>query len=221
MAEINLEINKRLDILWYDKIYKSSVQDMSDNYIAIAAPILGGVYLPLHKGDTFEVIYYIDEKQVYEFTGNVVGRKFEEKVQLIILEFPKEWKLVQRREFVRIEVSNPIRYVKFVTSDDLKLAEKTLDEETGTTGILMDLSGGGLRIKTTEKMVYGDLIAIDIDLMDRKIRVNGKLVRVFKDTKDNKEYYVCGVAFIELHERTRDKIIQLIFEIMRKQMKTL
>lgn len=217
MAEIKIEINKRLDILWYDKVYKSSVQDLSDNYVAIAAPIMGGVYLPLHKGDVFKVIYYIDEKELYEFQGSVVGRKIEGKVQLIVIEFPREFKLVQRREYVRVDVSHPVKYVKSIIASDLKLADNILDEGKGKNGNLVDISGGGFKIKTTEKMEHGNFIIIDLEMLNRKIRVTGKIIRVIKDDSD---YYISGVNFIDINERTRDKIIQLIFEIMRKQRKT-
>lgn len=217
MADIKIEINKRLDILWVDKVYKSSVQDMSENYIAIAAPIMGGVYLPLHRGDTFKVLYFVDEKELYEFQGIVVGRKLEEKVQLIIIEYPKTLKQVQRREFVRIDISHPVKYVKSVIESELKLAEETLGNDKGVSGMLVDLSGGGFRIKTNQKIELGNLLTVDIDLLGRKIIINGKVVRVIKDDNDN---YICGVSFIGIRERDRDKIIQLIFEIMRKQMKT-
>lgn len=218
MAQVEIKINRRLDILWFDKIYKSSVQDISDNYIAIAAPILGGVYLPLHKGDTFTVLYYVDEKELYEFQAVVAGIKFEEKVKLVVIEYPKNLRLVQRREYVRVDISHSIKYVKSVIEDDLKKAPQILDDNKGKTGTILDISGGGLKLKTIEKMELGNFITADINLLGRSLRVNGKIVRVVIDEFNN---YVCGVAYIDMNERTRDKIIQLTFEIMRKQMKTL
>lgn len=219
MADIVIDINKRLDIIMNDKVYKSIVQDLSSNYIAIAAPMMmGGVYLPLHKGDEFKAVYYADDKILYEFQSSVVGLKFEERLRLVIIEYPKSFKLIQRRDFVRVEVSHPIKYVKSILYSDLKLAEKILDEGNGRNAVMVDISGGGLRIKTSEDMESGNLITLDIDLMDRRIRVNGKLMRIIADDNDN---YFCGVMFIDMNERLRDKIIQLTFEIMRKQMKTL
>jgi c-di-GMP-binding flagellar brake protein YcgR len=218
MADIVIQINKRLDIVMNGKYYKSSVQDLSANYIAIAAPMMmGGVFLPLHKGDTFKVIYYVDDKELYEFDGIVVGVKFEERIRLVIIEYPKTYKQVQRREYVRVEVIHPIKYVRSVINEDLKQADKVLDEDKGKNALLMDISGGGLRLKTSEKMESGNLVTVDIDLLDRHIRVRGKLMRIVKDEFDN---YLCGVCFIEINERLRDRIIQLIFEIMRKQLKT-
>jgi c-di-GMP-binding flagellar brake protein YcgR len=212
-----MEINKRLDVVWHDKIYKSIVQDVSDDNIAIATPLIGGVFLPLHKGDTFTVIYYKDEKEIYEFLGLVIGRKIEGNVQLVILEYPKVIKLIQRRQFVRVEISHPIKYVKSLLEIDLKNAESILKSNNGKSGMLVDLSGGGLRFKTIEKMELHNFVTIEIDLSNTKIVLQGKVVRVFVDDSSN---YVCGVSFIQVNERLRDKVIQLIFEIMRKQIQT-
>jgi c-di-GMP-binding flagellar brake protein YcgR len=217
MTLSKMEINKRLDVVWHDKIYKSIVQDVSEDSIAIATPLAAGLFLPLHKGDTFPVVYYKDEKEIYEFLGFVTGRKLEGNVQLVILEYPKVIKLIQRREFVRVEISHPIKYVKALLESELKHAESILNSNNGKSGTLVDLSGGGLRFKTTEKMELNHFVAIEIDLLDQKIRVHGKVVRVFVDDISN---YVCGVSFIEVNERLRDKVIQLIFEIMRKQIQT-
>jgi c-di-GMP-binding flagellar brake protein YcgR len=217
MTLSKMEINKRLDVIWHDKIYKSIVQDVSEDTLAIATPLKGGIFLPLHKGDTFSVVYYKDEKEIYEFLGFVVGRRLEGNVQLVILEYPKVIKLVQRREFVRLEISHPIKYVKSLFESELKHSEGTLNSNNGKNGTLVDLSGGGLRFKTTEKMEINNFVAVEIDLLETKLRLHGKIVRVFVDDLSN---YVCGVSFIEVNERLRDKLIHLIFEIMRKQIQT-
>jgi c-di-GMP-binding flagellar brake protein YcgR len=217
MTLSKMEINKRLDVVWQDKIYKSIVQDVSEDSLAIATPLKGGIFLPLHKGDTFSVVYYKDEKEIYEFLGFVTGRKLEGNVQLVILEYPKVIKLIQRREYVRVEISHPIKYVKFLLQNELKHAEGILNSNNGKSGTLVDLSGGGLRFKTTEKMELNNFVAIEIDLLETKIRLHGKIVRVIVDELSN---YVCGVSFIEVNERLRDKLIHLIFEIMRKQIQT-
>lgn len=217
MADVKLEVNKRFDVIWNDKIYRSSVQDLSDEHLAIATPITGGVYLPLHKGDTFTAHYYIDEKQLYEFQGIVVGRKFEEKVQLIILEYPKNLKLVQRREFVRVEVNHPIDYVLSLVVSDLKHVDHVFDEGKSKKATLLDISGGGIRIKTMDKLERGNFITVELDLLSRSLRINGKVVRAITDENGN---FISGITFLDINERMRDKVIQLIFEIMRKQLKS-
>ena len=47
-----------------------------------------------------------------------------------------------------------------------------------------------------------------------KLRIKGKIVRVYMT--ENKDY-ICGVKFIDLEEKIREKIIRLVFTIMRKQ----
>lgn len=219
MADVKLEVNKRIDVVWNDKLYKSSLQDLGDQFIAIATPITGGVYLPLHKGDSFIAYYYIDDKLLYEFDGVVTGRRQEEKIQLIVLEYPKRLTLVQRREFVRVDIHQPVRYVISKLDKELKTVDAHFDGAGGITkeGVLLDISGGGVRIRTAEKLERGEYITVDMNISGRSLRLNGKIIRCVPD--ENKGY-ATGVAFYEMSERTQDKIVQLIFEIMRKQLKS-
>ena len=216
MSEIKFQVNSRVDIVWQNKNYRSSIQDVSANYIAIASPIRERVYLPLHEGDEIEVVYY-EENDTYGFTGNVIGRKFDESVQLIILAYPSVIKKVQRRNFVRVNLAHPIQYIKISENSDAREANKLLDCSKGKNGVLLDLSGGGLRVKILEKLGYGDIILTDIKMGEETIRVKGTIVRIENDGNKND---ICGICFAEIDARGREKIIQLIFKIMRKQMQT-
>lgn len=216
MAEIKIEVNNRVDIVWQEKNYRSSIQDVSDNYIAIASPIRERVYLPLQVGDEIEVVCY-GNNDTYGFKGHVIGRKFDEKVQLIILAYPNHIKKVQRRDFVRVNLTHQIKYIKISEICAISEANNLLDSDKGKNGVLLDLSGGGLRVKVPEKLEYGDIIFADIVMEEESIRVKGEIVRI-ESNKDKNEIY--GVSFVEIDGKKREKIIQLIFKIMRKQMQT-
>lgn len=214
---IKIEVNRRISVRWGDNDYKSNIQDVSSDTIAIGIPMKEGLFLPLHKGDQFKVFYYHTEKEVYEFQGIVTGRKAENNVQFILIEYPKAIKEVQRRAYVRVRVGQPIRYVRISGGTPAKMAEDILNSGKGDSATLVDISGGGLSLKLSGKAAPGDMIIADIDLLKDKVRVGGKIVRTNKDENGNEMY---GVSFIQIDERSRDKIIQLIFEIMRKQRKT-
>ena len=88
-------------------------------------------------------------------------------------------------------------------------------EETWKKGIILDLSGGGMKIKTEEKLSLRDRVTVNIFIGENeKVQVVGEAVRV---EKINTNEYICGLKFKEISERTRDKIIQKVFEQMRKQ----
>ena len=112
---------------------------------------------------------------------------------------------IQRRNFVRVDM---VEYAFYKLQNDN-------EEEAWKKGIILDLSGGGMKIKTEEKLSLRDSVTVNIFIGENeKIQVVGEAVRVEK-CKINE--YICGLKFKEISERTRDKIIQKVFEQMRKQ----
>lgn len=88
-------------------------------------------------------------------------------------------------------------------------------EEVWKKGIILDLSGGGMKIKIEEKLSLRDRVTVNIFIAENeKVQIVGEVVRV---EKSNTGEYICGLKFKEISERTRDKIIQKVFEQMRKQ----
>jgi c-di-GMP-binding flagellar brake protein YcgR len=216
MDEIKFTINNRVEIIYEDSIYKSNIQDAADNFIAISIPIKEGKYITLNSTDYFEVMYY-DETNVYIFEGKVMWRRVENGVPQILLEYPRRVNKVQRREYVRIDITQYINYVKLQNNIITESAIEQLDSEKGSKGLLIDLSGGGLKVKLSESIWANSILLMDIPDEGGKIRVKGKVVRVGMD-KDKRP--VCGLSFIDIDNRTRERIIKLIFSTMRKQRKT-
>ena len=215
---IEIAVNRKVEIIWSGKIYKSIIQDVNEDkeYLAILPPIKDGIILPLHNGEEFEIIYY-NEKIIYQFKCKVKERKYEKKVELLIITYPDNFLQVQRRDFVRVSIMHEVRFVKILSISEFKEAENILSQGNGKLGVLMDISGGGIRLKTNENTNLGDIIVVDLKLTNSNSVIMGQVVRDEKDDADIKSY---GISFLEMNEKTREKIIQLIFEIMRKQSKT-
>jgi c-di-GMP-binding flagellar brake protein YcgR len=47
--------------------------------------------------------------------------------------------------------------------------------------------------------------------------IKGKIVRI-SNNKENKKL-ICGISFVDVDKNTREKIIELVFEIMREQIR--
>lgn len=216
MKDNKFKLNGRLDVLIDEVAYRSTIQDITDKYIAIRLPAREGSYVTPNNGDFFEAIYY-EGLNVYKFDAVVIGRLVEQKVPLILLEIPKVIKRIQRREFVRVEVAEYIQYITL--KEDLISQEilAELDEEKAKKGILLDVSGGGIRLKVYEDIKLGDTIIADIPSSTNYIRIKGQVMRIDEDNEDKGN--ICGISFVEIDSRSREKIIQLIFNIMRKQRK--
>jgi c-di-GMP-binding flagellar brake protein YcgR len=217
MKECVFKINGRVDIWVENSNYKSSIQNITDKYIALSAPIKDGTYVPLRVGEQLEVVYY-EGLDVYKFYSLVIGRDTEDNLPQILLAQPENIKRIQRRQFVRVPVIIYIEYLKAETEAKIQHAGPNASTQAVNKALLMDLSGGGMRIKVYSPLKVGDRIITEIPSENERISVKGEVVRVEKG-EDGR--LVCGVCFTELDNRTREKVIQLIFSIMRKQRKTL
>ncbi|MGL4655911.1 MAG: flagellar brake protein [Sarcina sp.] len=196
-------VNDRVEVERDGIIYKSKIQGLDDEKIHIDIPLHNNDYLMLNVGEEVRVLSYSSqEAAVHELSCEVVSRKIEGNIRLYILDKPFKVRKIQRRNYVRVKLTRVIKCVKEETSFDV---------------LLLDLSGGGMRVKTLKKFDIGDEIMVKISVDNQMpIEVNGKVVRI--EDAINSRNNVIGVEFIDISEWEREKIIKIVFEIMRKQM---
>ena len=200
VKRFKLEVNNNIEIYDDDKVYKSRIQSVNDEEIYIDIPLHNNEYLILNKGDDIHLIKYGNEGSVYELSCKVIDRKIEGNIRLYRLSEPYDIKKIQRRNYVRVET---IRGIKCFRKD----------EEFNA--LILDLSGGGMKIKSNKKLETDEEIVSFIKTDDGEFMVKGKIIRV-EETSFNQ--YSLGIEFMDIEERTREKIIKLVFSIMRKQM---
>ncbi|PRR83963.1 flagellar brake protein [Clostridium vincentii] len=203
MENLKININGNLLVLYEDKYYKSTVQDVNEEEFIINMPVEDGVYLTLNSGDDILVDYFSDDGFYYEFAAKVISRLTEKNMPMYKISRPIKAIKIQRRDFVRVSFTEPTVY----KIDDNKKCE-------WKPGLLLDLSGGGLKIKLKEKIKLSGKIIIKISCGNDVYEILGKTIRC--DKSEDGEY-VCGIEFKEIDERKRDKIVQKVFSVMRKQ----
>ena len=215
-TDVNFNVNSKCEILVDDKVYKSSIQDIGEDYIGISTPIANGKYAPLIRNEQITVIYY-DENNLYGFNTSVIGRRMD-KIPIILLAMPKDIKKIQRRKFFRVSLLKNVEYLKV----DPNISDSTFNRliknlEAFNKGLIIDLSGGGLKLKTKEEVKVEDRFIIKIPLEYENVFVISDCIRAFRDINTN--LYVSGFSFFNIERNTQDKIIAYIFGIMREQMK--
>ncbi|MEG0772960.1 flagellar brake domain-containing protein [Clostridium sp.] len=216
MNNISFQINQKLEIMCEDgAIAKSVIQEIEEHCIYIGVPMNGGMYYPLNKGDIIEAYYKDNRGNVYKFNTVVTGRKFD-KIPLLMIEMPSEVYKVQRRTFVRIDHLFDISYapIKEVIENPTK---KVLKEDF-IKGYALDISGGGMRIKISTEVKLGDYLMVSVPIGDEIFLAVSKVVRVERDLEN--KFLICGIAFKELNNNTREKIIEYIFKNMRKTIRS-
>ena len=111
MEDYNLHGNKKIDVLYEEQVYKSMIQNITDKQISISIPIKDGNFISIRNGENFEVLYY-EKQNVFKFNGIVIGRSTENNALQLLIAYPQDIRVIQRREFFRVEVVYYIQYLK-------------------------------------------------------------------------------------------------------------
>ncbi|MBU3126628.1 flagellar brake domain-containing protein [Clostridium tagluense] len=212
MIKVDFAINRKLEILVDERYYNTNIQDLTEEYIAISIPMSGGQYVPLSRGDIIDVIYYEDEN-LYKFKSSVIGRKIE-NIPILLVSKPLEIEKIQRRKYVRISLINTAKYKNL--KNQSKISPKAIDESEYLKASIVDLSGGGMKVRVSEEIVKNDFILVNLTVNNEDIHIVGQAKRIQKDDEGR---FVCGLSFEFLDNLTRERIIKYIFQLMREQMK--
>ncbi|WP_411679148.1 flagellar brake protein [Clostridium thailandense] len=215
--KVEFLINQKIEIEMEDGVYKSNIQDITDEYIGISIPVNNGKYVPLRKGERVTGIYYIN-KDIYKFETVVIGRKVD-KLLIIMLGRPDKVVMYQRRNFVRVQVMINVYCVLLEVS---KKIENIMNNQVECfDAYTLDISGGGMRIaldrNLDKKVELGNLLMVNLPIENENLAIKCKVVRVENDNKNPKIIY--GLSFVDLDRKTREEIVGLVFKIMREQMK--
>jgi len=209
------KVNTKMDVQVKEGIYyKTSVQEITDDYIAIYVPSYKGRELQLVPGDYIKARVYSEDAQ-YVFNTTVLGRK-EERIVLYLLAHPVNVKRVQKRDYVRVKVQIPVRYQVMeemtIRSGVLELTEEAFS---------IDISGGGMQLLVSKSIETNKLLALKFYVQDSKkndiaIRAVARVKRKEKlHTGRNK--YSLGICFEEISEKDRDLVIAFVFRKILEQ----
>ena len=209
MVNLELKVNSRIEVIVDEKSYKALIIDIEDDNIKINIPVCNDEYLMLYKDDKIEINSYLDDRICFNYYCNVISKGKDNNVIYYKLTLPYDVRRVQRRNFFRVNLLEEVTY-KNITNK----TEKEIEELPYKSGIMIDLSGGGLKVKTKEKLKGNDIIVMRINMTGIEVKLKGQIVRIEASMDNN---FLYGVKFLDITEMESDRIIRELFEIMRKQ----
>lgn len=189
----------------YEGKYRTRIEEVGERILAVGAPFNHGEVVPLREGTKVKLTFW-DEAAAYSFEGKIMQR-IAVPVPMFVLELPDTVAKVQRRNFVRVSAFYPVSFCS-VTKDGLS------DFFNGT---MLDLSGGGMRFLTKDRVENNSLLYVRINLPKGELKTAGRVCRAEK-LEDSKHYTV-SVEFHDISERERDQIIRCVFDIQRAMRK--
>lgn len=212
MAGLKFKVNNKIEIICEEGAFACNIQDIQDKHLAISIPIKDFQYLPLRKDEKIQVLYY-EGNSIYKFTSSVIKRD-KSNIPLLWISIPDKFQKIQRRKFVRVSVLYDIRCA--LIDRNLELNKENLSNIRFHNGTILDLSGGGARLKTELSAKKDDVFILVLPVKESFIIVKGEVKRAALNELGERVY---GLNFINLKIMEQEKIIRSVFQIMRDQMK--
>lgn len=189
----------------HQEVYVSKIEEVIDRVtLIIASPISGKYFTYFSVGQEIKIVFFRDES-AYAFNARVIDRiKYNNSVSAVVNAISKTHK-VQRRNYFRLGV----------------MVDMTISYKVGYNSVIkhldaVDISGGGIKIMSAEKISLGTDVQINMNIPGIKGSIiNGRVVRCAPSIK-NSSIYDIGIEFVDISANCRQKIIQYIFARQRK-----
>lgn len=165
----------------------------------------------ISEGDKVKFAFSRQADSVYGFTLNVISC---DNAGSIVVSHTSEMKRNQLRQYVRIELSLPMKFRLLQTrSPELSEIKKGVINSVK----MSDISGGGLSFICENSLKAGDLISVGFTLPNIKLSgIAGKVLRISIQEGKTKTFYKHHVKFVKIEPRQRDGIVKYVFDKQRQ-----
>jgi len=185
------------------------VEEVTDRLVVVAAPLQGGILVPIGVGQTVALEYFQYGAKI-SFTSRVAAIVNGE-IPVVKVGIPDERDVdrVQQRDFVRQEATLHLTF-KVISAPD---AHHNPRPDTVYHSRTKDISGSGAQIICPEPYPTRTQLQITLDVLGKPLHVTGEVIRALSQVSE-KDWWV-AIRFVGLSERDRDVIIRCIFSIQR------
>lgn len=208
-----------------DKQYKSTVYDVyEDGRIGIVMPTEQTKLVLISVGTRLEA-YFLSQGGMYNADIRVTERKKVGNTYILIAELLTKLKKYQRREYYRFSciIEGKVRELTQAEEEELaKNPRMQLEEGEMIPGVIVDISGGGLRFISKKPFTQGKTVTLHFTLMingsEKELSPKAKIITstVLENRQND---YENRVKFLYMSNAAREEIIKYIFDEERKNRK--
>ena len=207
------------------KYHITKVYDVTDEgFVEVVMPTEQTRMIILSQGAQYEMFFYAG-RGLYSCIGEVITRRNDESVAVAVLEPVTELAKKQRREYYRYSCAIGMMARQLPDWEEKTYLEQSkLDimAEPAERGVIVDISGGGMRFVSQSDYELGRLVhsRFVLDLREGR-RTYDAVVRLITaepmpNQPANREY---RGQFLYMENGAREEIIRFIFEEERKTRK--
>lgn len=207
------------------KLYKTTVFDISeDGKIMIVMPMEKAKMVLLPTDGEYEACFFV-QGGMYNANIRIVDRQKINNTYVLISEMITNLHKFQRREYYRFNC-----IVEMQTRELAKTEAEAFEKQLGylvaetdmQRGIIVDISGGGLRFVSRQPYMEGKVLylrfKLSINDQEKEFRLAAKVISS-KEIEKRQNEYENRVNFLYIDNTTREEIIKYIFDEDRKNRK--
>lgn len=207
------------------RTYQSEVFDVGqDGKLLLSMPMDKTKLVLLPVDGEYDVCFFSKAGMV-QANVRIIDRQKLQNNYVLVTEVISDLRKYQRREYYRFNcvLEASLRPISKEEAEAIcKGLEHLVSEVNMEPGIVVDISGGGLRFVSKQEFQTGDLMYVKfrIPIEDRKrtYRMATRVVSVKEMQRKNGEYET-RVKFLAIDAITREEIIKYIFDEERKNRK--
>ncbi|WP_162300651.1 flagellar brake protein [Anaerosacchariphilus polymeriproducens] len=209
------------------RIFKSQIQDITEDDIKMALPIEQGkiILLPVRLRYEF---YFYTKSGLYRCEGEIQNRYRANKIYMASVVVKSKLIRYQRREFYRLPCLLDMNYKIIDKEKAIIFADSTiqykseyLSSDEIFKGIVVDISGGGLRFISGDKIEAGAYICfmlqIELNSQTKNLYEIGEVISSDRMMPEKERKYEHRIRFVYLNKKEQELIIRYVFETERKK----
>jgi c-di-GMP-binding flagellar brake protein YcgR len=164
------------------------------------------------RGHKFQISFSRPEDGVYEFQTHAMRSVSRDSQYFLLLAHAGEIKRTQSREYYRLPVRTGIEFDKFAWNADPEHRYHGGISEPGEKlqGLLINIGGGGVLLRTSGDLRKNDLIAFDIPLPGGDDKLTDVLAKVVEIEQSDSGQHNIHVQFLNLKQSDKDMISKSI-----------
>ena len=225
-----VEMKSTVDVVLPDgtrgiRLYKTSVYDvLDDGRLEIVMPMEQSRLVLLPVGGEYDVCFF-SHGGMYKADVRIVDRQKINGTYIILAEMLTNLHKYQRREYYRFNciIEMEARELSKREIEAFKEADgAVIEEKEMNRGVIVDISGGGLRFVSRRLYECGDIILLSFKLpianCEKSFTLAAQVI-LSKEIENRRDEYENRVKFVYINNQTREEIIKYIFDEERKNRK--
>ena len=225
-----VELRSLIDVILPDgtegkKIYKTSVYDVfEDGKIEFLMPMEQTKLILLPVNGEYDVCFF-SGGNMYRADIRIVERKKNNGIYTFVGEMISSLCKFQRREYYRFNCILELLLKEMTNQEEEAYSQGFFEgypKNLMSTGVIVDLSGGGLRFVSKEIYKKDSTLYLELKLpianKIKRFELASKVIFA-KEIENRKGEYEIRVKYVYMDNITREEIIKYIFDEERKKRK--